>query len=97
MRIDNPEKEAPTKRICESSCSLLFADGERCPWYERETPGLLYRPATRISVYLSLSTWQRCLSMHMRLEVWQPDLHPRSRELALQLSEDPPFKNESLP
>jgi hypothetical protein len=60
MRIDNPEKEAPTKRICESSCSL-FAGGEHCPWYERETPGLLYRPATWISVCLSLSTC-RCVS-----------------------------------
>ena len=40
---------------------------------------------------------KRRLSVHMRLEVWQPDLQPRSRELALQLSEDPPFKNESLP
>ena len=58
------------KRICESSCSLLFADGEYCPRYEREASGLLYRPATWISVCLSLSTRQRCLSMHMHLEVW---------------------------
>ena len=44
--------------------------------------------------------YESSCGMQMRLEVWQPDLQLVFRdhgELALQLSEDPPFKRRSLP
>jgi hypothetical protein len=106
MRIDNLENEAPNEdteagssldsceRICERSRSFLFADGEHCPLHEQETPGLSR------SSYLDL----RLLFAFHVVKAWyayasRPDLQlvfRDSRELALQLSEDPPFKRRSL-
>jgi hypothetical protein len=75
--------------ICESSCSYYCSQMENSPRHEQETPGLSHRPAAWISVCFSLSTWQRCLSMHMRLEVWQPDLELVFRDLGSSLSNCP--------
>jgi hypothetical protein len=65
----------------------------------KKPPGLSHRPATWVSVCFLLSTWQRC-GLHMRLEVWQPDLQLMFRDLGNSLSNCPRihhFKRRSRP
>lgn len=75
--------------ICDSSCSYYCSQMENTVHGMNKKLPVSHRPAAWISVCFSLSTWQRCLSMHMRLEVWQPDLGLEFRDLGSSLSNCP--------